>query len=98
MAKIKVNENIYNGEKFHHTQYFYMCLGCGYEHCFALRKDGGHHEFNMDLDKPTVFPSLLENRNPNRVCHSFMKDGKIQYLGDCHHSLAGQTIELPEIN
>lgn len=30
------------------------------------------------------------------VCHSFVTDGRIQYLGDCTHSLAGQTIELPE--
>jgi len=29
------------------------------------------------------------------VCHSFITDGRIQYLGDCTHSLAGQTIELP---
>jgi hypothetical protein len=28
------------------------------------------------------------------VCHSFVTDGKIQYLNDCTHSLAGQTVEL----
>lgn len=31
-------------------------------------------------------------------CHSFVKDGKIQFLSDCSHSLAGQTVELPEIS
>lgn len=30
------------------------------------------------------------------VCHSFVTDGKIQFLGDCTHNLAGQTVELPE--
>jgi hypothetical protein len=25
-----------------------------------------------------------------------VNDGKIQFLGDCHHKLAGQTVELPE--
>ncbi|MBA6061528.1 MULTISPECIES: DUF6527 family protein [Pseudomonas] len=30
------------------------------------------------------------------VCHSFVTDGRIQYLGDCTHGLAGQTVELPE--
>jgi hypothetical protein len=30
------------------------------------------------------------------VCHSFVTDGKIQYLNDCTHSLAGQTIELKD--
>lgn len=28
------------------------------------------------------------------ICHSFVKDGSIQYLNDSTHSLAGQTIEL----
>jgi hypothetical protein len=31
------------------------------------------------------------------VCHSFIRDGKIQFLGDCTHAFAGQTLELPEI-
>lgn len=30
------------------------------------------------------------------VCHSFVTDGRIQFLGDCTHSLAGQTVDLPE--
>lgn len=28
-------------------------------------------------------------------CHSFVADGRIQFLSDCTHSLAGQTVELP---
>jgi hypothetical protein len=98
MAKIKHTEYIWEGKKHHHDQYLYMCPGCGYEHAFALKSEGGHHEFNMDLNNPTVSPSLLQNFVPDKICHSFIKDGMIQYLSDCHHSLAGQTIELPEIN
>lgn len=30
------------------------------------------------------------------VCHSFVTDGRIQFLGDCTHILAGQTVDLPE--
>lgn len=30
------------------------------------------------------------------VCHSFVTDGRIQFLGDSSHGLAGQTVELPE--
>jgi hypothetical protein len=30
-------------------------------------------------------------------CHSFVTDGRIQFLSDCSHALAGQIIELPEI-
>lgn len=30
------------------------------------------------------------------VCHTFITDGNIQFLGDCTHALAGQTVEIPE--
>lgn len=30
------------------------------------------------------------------VCHSFVTDGQIQFLGDCTHALAGQTVPLPD--
>lgn len=30
------------------------------------------------------------------VCHSFVTDGQIRFLGDCTHDLAGQTVDLPE--
>jgi hypothetical protein len=32
------------------------------------------------------------------LCHSFVTDGRIQFLGDCTHVLAGQTVELPDID
>lgn len=28
-------------------------------------------------------------------CHTFVTDGRIQFLGDCSHDLAGQTVDLP---
>lgn len=31
------------------------------------------------------------------LCHSFITDGKIQFLGDCTHDLVGQTVDLPDI-
>lgn len=31
------------------------------------------------------------------VCHSFIVDGRIQFLGDCTHALAGQTVDLPPV-
>lgn len=30
-------------------------------------------------------------------CHSFVTDGRIQFLSDSTHALAGQTIDLPDI-
>lgn len=29
------------------------------------------------------------------ICHSFVTDGRIQFLDDCTHALAGQTVDLP---
>lgn len=34
----------------------------------------------------------------DRVCHSFVTDGRIQFLSDCTHALAGQTVDLPPWN
>jgi Family of unknown function (DUF6527) len=31
-----------------------------------------------------------------RRCHSFITDGRIQFLDDCTHALAGQTVDIPD--
>jgi hypothetical protein len=30
-------------------------------------------------------------------CHTFITDGTVQFLSDCSHALAGQTLDLPEL-
>jgi hypothetical protein len=70
----------------------YFCPGCNYEHVFSPNV----HKFNGDLDNPTVSPSLLLSNPQNyHTCHSYIKNGHIQFLGDCWHELKGQTVELP---
>ncbi|MCA0947337.1 ammonia monooxygenase [Salipiger pacificus] len=32
------------------------------------------------------------------LCHSFVREGRIQFLNDCSHALAGQTVDLPDID
>lgn len=32
------------------------------------------------------------------VCHSFVTDGRIQFLSDCTPALAGQTVDLPAVD
>lgn len=39
-------------------------------------------------DNPSGFKCLR--------CHSYIRSGRIQFLNDCSHSLAGQTVELPD--
>lgn len=55
------------------------------------------HTFNDNIDSPTFTPSLLVDHGDFGKCHSYVTDGKIQYLPDSMHSLSGQTIDLPEI-
>jgi hypothetical protein len=49
-----------------------------------------------------VPPASAENPDPGpqtkraEVCHSFVTDGQIQFLDDCTHALAGQTVPLPD--
>jgi hypothetical protein len=31
------------------------------------------------------------------VCHSYVTDGNIQFLSDCTHELAGQTVPIPDL-
>lgn len=36
-----------------------------------------------------------ENVTTTPLCHSFVREGRIEYLGDSTHELAGQTVDLP---
>ena len=96
MPKIKL---ITSEDKTEDQAWFY-CPGCKTHHAFTLKRPGFKPwTFNNDLEKPTFSPSLLCNRDlPESRCHSFVKDGKIQFLSDCHHALNNQTVELPEID
>lgn len=78
------------------TNYWFFCPGCKENHCFTVRQDGGRPawNFNGNFEVPTFTPSLLY---PDRVCHLFLTNGQIQFLGDCSHELAGQTVGMQEI-
>ena len=50
----------------------------------------------------TISPSLLVTcryggEAQERRCHSFIKNGKWQFLSDCTHELAGQTVPMAKI-
>jgi hypothetical protein len=91
--------------------YRFVCPGCNDFHMPVVNdKQGGPQwDFNGDLDRPTFSPSLLMRWSEYRdgdpdgkpsvhhICHSFIRDGRIEFLGDCTHHLANQEIELPEV-
>lgn len=67
-------------------------------HCF----NDTIHSFNKDVERPTLCPSLLCSsvQGPNGqkyICHSFVREGRIEFLGDCTHALAGQTVDLLDV-
>lgn len=82
-------------------EYLIFCHGCNGHHSLTTlqknEKDAQWH-FNGNINIPTFTPSLNVNKDmPEAHCHSFITDGKIQFLDDCFHELKGQTVELPEI-
>ena len=81
-----------------HYSHMFFCEACGCGHGFNSKYDRSPRwTFNNDLVKPTLQPSVLcsyQHGDVHKVCHSFVTDGKIKYLADCTHSLAGQTVDL----
>lgn len=89
--------------------YTFYCPGCESTH--TIRTEGvTAWGFDGKLECPTFTPSVLVTypANPNaleqfkewrteRRCHTFVTAGQIQFLPDCTHKLAGQTVPLPEL-
>ncbi len=106
MAKIKRYTETEGG---YHGELAFMCPGCKCRHFINDQetkiKNAPVWGFNGNYENPTITPSVLtkypvlnddDSVNYN-TCHSFITDGKIQFLGDCEHELAGQTVELPNL-
>lgn len=78
------------------TGFTFWCEGCeGYHGVWVFKPNeitNAKWSWNGNLIHPTFSPSLVINGKYK--CHSFIRDGYIQYLTDCTHSLAGQTIQL----
>jgi len=109
MARIKRYREKDGG---YHGELGFMCPGCKCKHFIHDKESIGYPNvcwtFNGDFDKPTVRMSVLTRsyrKNPTTGmhdievdrCHSFITNGMIEFLPDCQHSLAGQTVELPTI-
>lgn len=81
----------------------FRCPGCNASHQVGIEPPASLiWGFNGDGDAPTFTPSIFVNA-PGRFhvasvpsCHSFVVDGRIQFLGDCTHALAGKTVDLPD--
>jgi hypothetical protein len=84
------------------SQVHFWCPGCNDVHGI----DPHIWFWNNDQDKPTFSPSVLVfpheasdvagNLIQTPRCHSFVTDGKIEFLNDCEHLLARKIVDLPD--
>lgn len=81
---------------------WFECPGCGQKHAVSTGPNGWR--WNGSREAPTLSPSVLVrgmvrdgkwDDNATR-CHSFVTNGRIQFLDDCSHALRGWH-DLPEI-
>lgn len=72
----------------------FYCVACQDYHQFWT-KGKTVWEFNGDDIKPTFSPSLLMQGGKDDIyCHLYVRDGMIEYLSDCKHSFAGETVRM----
>jgi len=76
---------------------FWHCPGCECAHRVYVKsgsEKGPVWKWNGNTEKPTFEPSVLV-RGTIR-CHCYVREGAIQFLDDCEHKLAGQTVPMME--
>ena len=87
--------------------YIVHCNGCDGKH-YINTKERNHNNalwrFNGDVSVPTFTPSVnisgkYEDDGMEILyrCHFTITSGTMKYESDCTHSLAGTTIELPDL-
>lgn len=54
-------------------------------------------DWDRNIEKPTLSPSILTGKGTENICHSFLRKGVFQFLNDSTHSLAGQFVEMPDL-
>jgi len=86
------------------NRFTHWCPGCEVTHTVPVNPSGqigNGWDYTCIDGKPTLAPSLKHGGYSSKgrpcECHYFIRDGKIQYLSDCNHSYANQTIDLPDI-
>jgi len=85
MAKVKIETNGYVR---------YKCPGCKHDHSVPAER----WAFNGDINNPTLNPSVRHYTEQTTICHYFIRNGKIEYCGDCQHELSGKIVEMEEMN
>lgn len=76
--------------------YLFYCVGCKSAHPIYVEqanpRNGARWSFDGNIEAPTFLPSL----NLPGACHMWIKAGRLEYLSDCSHALAGQTVDMQQ--
>jgi hypothetical protein len=73
--------------------FWFLCPGCQEARRFTVRTDGGSPSWTFDgnVKIPSFSPSLRiyttdpETKEQATLCHLFVRNGQIEYCGDCPH-------------
>ena len=79
----------------------WWCPGCVEMHAITVDAPKGW-KFDGNCAAPTFEPSIMamavRGDPPTcRVCHCFIRAGRIEFLDDCSHWLRGLTVDLPDL-
>lgn len=92
---------VYGSEKKIGEHIWFYCPGCEELHQIYIKHNSSSApiwKWNGSLDKPTFSPSIVISPNNKEYrCHSFVREGRIQFLSDCFHKLKNQIVDLPEL-
>ena len=91
-----------HGVRYQHLMFW--CPGCeedgrGGLHALPVNTDKKSPSWDWDgnLEAPTLSPSILTGAGSSKICHSFLRNGVFEFLSDCTHALAGQSVPMPDL-
>lgn len=77
----------------------YHCPGCKHLHYVPTKR----WHWNGDREKPTLSPSVrhfipANEYGPEKtICHYHLRNGILEFCGDCDHDLKGKNVPLPDL-
>jgi hypothetical protein len=94
------------------TFLLFWCPGCDEAHGPIVARDNPSRPFwnwNGSRDFPTLSPSILSRSTygtaaphgshplgGDHVCHCYVRNGQIEFLGDSTHKLSCQVVPIPD--
>ena len=85
------------------NRWLFFCPACKCGHAITTKMQDGSPgwTFNNDQRRPTITPSIAVSWDDDKgrhFCHSYVTEGRIQFLPDCTHALKGKTVPLAPFN